>query len=139
VRRIGALTLALAGFLVLSACCAPDRCYVAQSRFEVLEPVTSQLQSFEAMHGRFPASLEEAFPGGLPEGIKPVEGRTGYYSFAKDSGSFSGFSYGKFGGLGDPRDEATIEFIYVGGGLLGGMNVCTWTETKRIWACFGYM
>jgi hypothetical protein len=137
--RIGTMALALAGSLALSACCAPDRCHVAQSRFEVLEPVTRRLQSFEAENERFPASLEEAFPEGLPKDIKPLEGRKGYYGFTKDSGNFPTFSYGKFGGLGDPRDEAAIEFNYVGGGLLGGMNVCTWTETKRTWECFGYM
>lgn len=94
---------------------------------------------FEGKTGRLPDTLEEAFPEGLPKGIKPLEGRKGYYGFAKDDSNFPTFSYGRFGGLGDPREETTIQFSYVGGGLLGGRNVCSWTETKRSWQCSGYM
>ena len=94
---------------------------------------------FNEQTGRLPDTLEEAFPEGLPKGIKPLESRKGYYGFAKEDGNSPTFSYGRFGGLGDPRKEPTIQFSYVGGGPLGGMNVCTWTETKRTWACYGYM
>ena len=101
--------------------------------------MTSRLQSFEAEHGRFPVSLEEAFPEGLPEGIEPLEGYKGYYGFAKDDGNFPTFSYGRFGGAGVPTEESTIHFRYVGGGLLGGMNDCYWSENVRNWECSGYM
>lgn len=137
--RISTFTWALVVTLALSACCAPDRCYVAQSRFEALDPVTSRLQSFEAEHGRFPSTLEEAFPEGLPDDISPLEDRKGYYGFAEDDGSFPTFSYGKFGRAGIPREVLTLHFQYVGGGLYRGMNDCEWTENDRTWNCGGYM
>ncbi|MFM7335088.1 MAG: hypothetical protein ACKO1H_11885 [Tabrizicola sp.] len=125
--------------LVLSGCCAPDRCDTATSRFEKLDPVIAQVLLFEDREGRLPDTLEEAFPESLPKGIKSLEGRKGYYGFENEDGNFPTFSYGRFGPPGDPRVETTIQFSYVGGGLLGGMNVCFWTEAKRSWECFGYM
>ena len=139
VMRISTFSWALVGTLALSACCAPDRCYVARSRFEVLDPVISRLQSFEAERGRFPDTLEEAFPEGLPDGIRPLEGHKGYYGFSIDDGNFPTFSYGRFGRAGAPREVNTIHFRYVGGGLYRGMNDCEWTENDRSWNCGGYM
>ena len=125
--------------LVLSGCCAPDRCYVAQSRFDKLDPVIGQITRFEASNGRLPDSLEEAFPDGLPEGIEAVPGEEGQYRFAGQGDNFPTFSYGRSGWLGGPAEEITLHFSYVGGGLIAGMNDCFWTESERNWLCVGYL
>ena len=137
--RLGIMVATILLFASLSGCCAPDRCYVVQSRFEVLEPVTNRLKSFEAENGRLPANLEEAFPEGLPKGIKALEGRKGDYGVAKDDGNSLTFSYGRNAWPGADADEFAIHFSYVGGGLLAGMNDCVWTESQRTWACYGHI
>lgn len=137
--RIAPFATALLAPLALSACCAPDSCYTAQSRFDKLDPVTEQLLIFEEQYGRFPESLEEAFPKGLPNGIRPVKDHKGLYRFAQEDSNFPTFSYGREAEPGGPRDEITLHFSYVGGGLLAGMNDCFWTESKREWTCSGYI
>lgn len=137
--RTGALVTVLLAPLVLSACCAPDRCSVAQSRFDKLDPVISEILRFEEEYGRLPDSLEEAFPEGLPKGIQPVEDHKGLYRLAQEEGNFPTFSYGMEARRGGPKDEIALHFSYVGGGLLAGMNDCLWTASQREWICIGYM
>lgn len=138
--RISKLIWAILASLVLSACCAPDRCAIARSRFEVLDPVISQLLIFEGQNGRLPESLEEAFPDGLPVGIKPFPNVAGAYEFTGESDNFPTFNYGLYSAIKGQKPTATLQFWYVGGGrLLTGMNVCNWTEGRREWSCSSYM
>ncbi len=138
--RVYRLVWAILASLVLSACCAPDRCAIARSRFDVLDPVINQLLIFEGQNGRFPESLEEAFPNGLPDGIEPLPNAPGAYDFVGKSDNFPTFNYGLIAVAKGQKPTATLIFWYVGGGgLLTGMNVCDWTESHREWSCYGYM
>lgn len=125
--------------LILSGCCAPDRCYVAQSRFDALDPVIAEVLRFETREGRLPGSLEEAFSDGMPVGIEPLPGEEGQYRFAGQGENLPTFSYGRSGWLGGAEEEITLHFRYVGGGLIAGMNDCFWTESVRRWRCTGYL
>lgn len=135
----GRLALLLIAPVLVSGCCAPESCYVAMSRFEKLDPVIAQILLFEDQEGRLPESLEEAFPDGLPEGIEPLKGDEGFYRFAQEDGNFPTFSYGRESPTGGRKDEITLHFRYVGGGLIAGMNDCFWTATRRSWTCYGHI
>ncbi len=141
--------LAVALSLGLSGCCAPDACYVAQSRFTELDPVVDQLVLFKEEHGYFPATLEDAFPKGLPRGISRTDGNSGDYTFRLEQGGFAWFSYDSLGKLGlvsqaEAQDRSTdghyaLAFNYVGGGIIAGMNRCIWTTKEAEWVCSGHI
>ena len=135
--------------LGLSGCCAPDACYVAQSRFAELDPVVEQLLLFKEERGVFPATLEDAFPNGLPTGMSRKDGNSGAYAFRLERGGFAWFTYDSLDKLGmvskaQAQDGSTnghygLWFSYVGGGIIAGMNDCRWTTIDREWRCSGYL
>jgi hypothetical protein len=135
--------------LALSGCCAPDACYVAQSRFAELDPLVEQLLLFKEVRGYFPATLEDAFPNGLPSGVSWKDGNAGDYAFRLERGGFAWFSYDSLDKLGlvskaQAQDGSTdgqygLWFSYVGGGIIAGMNDCRWTTIDIEWRCSGYL
>ena len=133
----------------MSACCAPDACYVAQSRFAELAPVVDRLVGFEDEYGYFPAALEDAFPEGLPPGISQTDAGAGVYKFRLAKGDFSTFTYASVETSGSvsptqkqnssTKGHYALEFNYVGGGLISSMMDCSWATNRPKWTCYGYM
>jgi hypothetical protein len=148
-KRLRGMMVALLVTLGVSACCAPDTCHVAKYRFAELEPIVARLLEFHRGHGSFPATLEEAFPEGIPKGIVRSDELAGNYAFRKEKGGFTKFTYASLEESGmvsqaQFRDGSAVghyalSFSYVGGGILSGMNDCAWATNVRDWRCRGYM